>query len=138
MEFKYAKDFSCPLCGDILRDPVLLACSHSVCLACLEPYWVDHRGKECPACSKRSTKEQPVPNLVIKNLCEAFWPERSLRTEEGAVPLCPLHGEKLKIFCQEHNANICVACRFSRKHTDHTFTPIDDEPFDLKVSQTCI
>lgn len=138
MDLKYAQDFSCPLCGDILKDPVLLACSHSVCDGCLQPFWVDHRGKECPVCSRRSPKERPVPNLVLKNLCETFWQDRSLRTAEGSAPLCCLHGEKLKLFCLEHNLNVCVVCRFTRKHTDHTFQPIDEEPFDLQVSQSHI
>ena len=28
------KDFSCPVCLDVLKDPVILKCSHNICLSC--------------------------------------------------------------------------------------------------------
>ncbi|KAL0967007.1 hypothetical protein UPYG_G00303330 [Umbra pygmaea] len=40
--------------------------------------------------------------------------------------LCSLHGEKLKLFCQEDKQPVCVVCRDSRKHKDHDFKPIDE------------
>ncbi len=32
-----SEDFSCPVCNEIFKDPVVLSCSHSVCKECLQP-----------------------------------------------------------------------------------------------------
>lgn len=67
-----------------------------------------------------SSSKKPPRNLVLKNLCEAF----QLEVESGLV--CPLHTEKFKLFCEEHRAPVCVVCRYSKDHTDHRFTPLDE------------
>ena len=66
------KDFSCPVCHDIFKDPVLLSCSHSFCKACLQKWWSEKKIQECPVCKKVSSTDDPPCNLALKNLCEAF------------------------------------------------------------------
>uniref|UniRef100_A0A3B5LSW2 RING-type domain-containing protein n=1 Tax=Xiphophorus couchianus TaxID=32473 RepID=A0A3B5LSW2_9TELE len=41
-------DLCCPVCLEIFKDPVLLSCSHSFCKECLQKYWRDKPGRECP------------------------------------------------------------------------------------------
>ncbi|XP_048058129.1 nuclear factor 7, ovary-like [Megalobrama amblycephala] len=115
-----AEELSCPVCCEIFKTPVLLSCSHSVCKECLQQFWRTKKTQECPVCRRRSSKEYPPINLVLKNLCELVLTER--RSEE----ICSLHSEKLKLFCLEDKQPACVVCINSQKHVSHTFRPISE------------
>ncbi|XP_068452442.1 nuclear factor 7, ovary-like [Clinocottus analis] len=129
MASRSEEDLCCPVCHDVFRDPVLLSCSHSFCKDCLKMWWRAKPTLECPVCKRRSSKEEPPCNLVLKNLCEAFLLERDQRPAET---LCSLHSEKLRLFCLDHQQLVCVICRDSEKHTDHRFKPIDEAAPYLK------
>ncbi|XP_071765037.2 E3 ubiquitin-protein ligase TRIM39-like [Centroberyx gerrardi] len=127
MACRSEEDFSCPICHDIFKDPVVLSCTHSFCKACLQSWWTGKRIHQCPLCKRRSSKDHPPVSLVLKNLCEAFLLERDQRAEL----LCSLHSEKLKLFCLDHQQPVCLVCRDSKTHTDHRFRPIDEAALDL-------
>ncbi|XP_023194052.1 nuclear factor 7, ovary-like [Xiphophorus maculatus] len=116
-------DLCCPVCLEIFKDPVLLSCSHSFCKECLQKYWRDKPGRECPVCKRRSSKGLPPFNLALKNLIESFLQQREQRASED---LCSLHSEKLKLFCLNHQQPVCLVCRDSDLHTKHRFRPIDE------------
>ncbi|XP_076128910.1 zinc-binding protein A33-like [Alosa pseudoharengus] len=150
------EDFSCPVCCDIYRDPIILLCSHSFCRVCLQQFWKQKGIRECPVCRMRSSRSAPATNLVLKNLCEALLQERGQRTlavhlkpeahgkfavgaetlpiksSGGPEALCSIHSEKLKLFCLEDKQPVCVVCRDSKKHNNHAFQPIDEAALDLK------
>ncbi|XP_051569420.1 nuclear factor 7, brain-like isoform X2 [Myxocyprinus asiaticus] len=113
------EDLSCPVCCEIYKDPVVLSCSHSVCKECLQQFWKTKRTQECPICRRRSSRDEPPRNLVLKNLCDSFLKERS-----GCEEICSLHREKLKLFCLDDKQPVCLVCRDSQKHTNHKFLPI--------------
>ncbi|XP_062391174.1 E3 ubiquitin-protein ligase TRIM39-like [Sardina pilchardus] len=118
------EDFSCPVCRDIFKDPVIMTCSHSVCKVCLQQFWESKGHQECPICRKRFTNSSPQLNLVLRNLCETFLQERSQRASAGSEVLCSLHSEKLKLFCLEDKQPVCLVCRDSREHKNHNFCPV--------------
>ncbi|KAL7859090.1 hypothetical protein SRHO_G00142370 [Serrasalmus rhombeus] len=126
------EDFSCPVCCDIFRDPVLLSCSHSVCKTCLQQFWETKGSRECPVCRRRSSKEIPPHNLVLKNLCEAFLESRSQRSSAGSEGLCVLHNEKLKLFCLDDQQPVCLVCHLSKTHKDHKCCPVDEVVTEFK------
>ncbi|XP_073325125.1 zinc-binding protein A33-like [Pagrus major] len=123
-------DLSCPVCHNIFRDPVVLTCSHSFCKDCVQSWWRRKPVQECPICKRRSSKFEPPVSLVIKNLCESFLLQRDQRASPEA--LCSLHGEKLKLFCLDHQQPVCVVCRDSKTHNNHRFRPVDEAAQDLK------
>ncbi|XP_063731428.1 E3 ubiquitin-protein ligase TRIM35-like [Eleginops maclovinus] len=123
MASRSEEEFCCSVCQDIFSDPVLLSCSHSFCKVCLKNWWREKITRECPLCKRRSSRGEPPCNLVLKNLCEAFQQERDQRALEA---LCSLHSERLKLFCLDHRQPVCVICRDSEKHTNHSFRPIDE------------
>ncbi|XP_062391175.1 zinc-binding protein A33-like [Sardina pilchardus] len=126
------EDFSCPVCRDIFKDPVIMKCSHSVCKVCLQQFWEMKRHQECPICRKRFTNSNPQLNLDLKKLCETFLQERSQRASAGSEVLCSLHSEKLKLFCLEDKQPVCVVCRDSREHKNHNFSPLVEVTTDYK------
>ncbi|XP_051804851.1 nuclear factor 7, brain-like [Acanthochromis polyacanthus] len=123
MASRSEEDLCCPVCQDVFTDPVLLSCSHSFCRDCLKTWWRQKPTHDCPVCKRRSSREDPPCNLVLKNLCESFKQQRSQRSSES---LCSLHSEKLKLFCLDHQQPVCVVCRDSENHSNHTFRPIDE------------
>ncbi|XP_036007508.1 nuclear factor 7, brain-like isoform X2 [Fundulus heteroclitus] len=129
MASRLEEDLCCPVCQDVFKDPVVLSCSHSFCKECLKNWWREKPAQECPVCKRRSSKEEPPLNLVLKNLCETFLQQRDQRASED---LCSLHSEKLKLFCLDHQQPVCLVCRDSGKHTKHRFRPIDEAAEDHK------
>ncbi|XP_034060362.1 nuclear factor 7, brain-like [Gymnodraco acuticeps] len=129
MASKLEEDLSCPVCHEIFRDPVILSCCHSFCRDCLQSWWTGKEEKECPVCKRRFSKDLLPANFTLKNLCESFLQERDQRSPEA---LCSLHSEKLRLFCLDHQQPVCLVCRDSDKHTDHTIRPIDEAAQGLK------
>nr|XP_029136181.1 zinc-binding protein A33-like isoform X1 [Labrus bergylta]XP_029136182.1 zinc-binding protein A33-like isoform X2 [Labrus bergylta] len=126
------EDLCCPVCYEIFKRPVILSCSHSFCEACLQRWWREKQAQECPVCKKRSLRSDPPCNLALKNLCEAFLLQKDQRASSDSEDLCSLHSEKLRLFCLDHQQPACVVCRDSKKHTNHTFRPIDEAAKDLR------
>ncbi|XP_020486266.3 zinc-binding protein A33-like [Labrus bergylta] len=123
-------DFSCPVCQDIFKDPVVLLCSHSFCKDCLPRWWRQKPMHECPVCKEISFLSNPPPNLALRNLCEAFLQQRAQKASAEAEALCSLHSEKLRLFCLDHHQPMCLVCRDSKEHNNHKFRPIDEAAKD--------
>ncbi|KAG5270889.1 hypothetical protein AALO_G00173440 [Alosa alosa] len=125
--FLSEEDVMCSLCHDIFKNPVVLSCSHSVCMDCLKNYWSTNKSQECPLCRRRSSRDNPPVSIILKDLCEAYTKEKNLSGE-----LCPSHKERFKLFCKDDKELLCVVCRDSRKHKTHDCSPIDEAAADLK------
>ncbi|XP_040889148.1 E3 ubiquitin-protein ligase TRIM35-like isoform X2 [Toxotes jaculatrix] len=130
MSSQSEKDLSCPICHDIFKDPVVLTCSHSFCEDCVQRWWREKGKKECPVCKTVPLLSDPPRNLALKNLCESFVQRRDQRAAAGSEPLCSLHSEKLRLFCLDHQEPVCVVCRDSKTHSNHSFRPIDEAAQD--------
>ncbi|XP_020508720.2 nuclear factor 7, brain-like [Labrus bergylta] len=122
MASKLKERLFCTVCHEVFRDPVFLSCTHSFCRDCLQKWWRQKKSWECPVCKTVSSQASPPSNRVLKNVCEIFLLEQDQTSSEDS---CPLHTEKLKLFCLEHQQPVCLVCRDSETHTNHTFRPID-------------
>ncbi|MCI4391286.1 hypothetical protein PGIGA_G00132470 [Pangasianodon gigas] len=120
------EDFTCPVCCDVFKEPVLLSCGHSACSSCVHRYWDIKGCRECPLCRKRSARN-PTINLALKNLCQTF-----LEVRGDPETLCDIHGEKLKLFCVNDGQAACLVCRDSSKHLQHRFIPVDEAASEQK------
>ncbi|XP_049445136.1 zinc-binding protein A33-like isoform X2 [Epinephelus fuscoguttatus] len=119
-------DCTCPVCCDIFTDPVLLLCGHSFCKDCLQQWWRKSGEQTCPVCKEIFPMAQPPRNLALRNLSDTLRQERSQRANSGSEEMCSLHGERLKLFCQDDRQLICVICRDSQKHKKHNCFPINE------------
>ncbi|XP_076119135.1 zinc-binding protein A33-like [Alosa pseudoharengus] len=124
------EDLSCPVCCEVFKDPVVMTCSHSGCKECLQKCWQSKGLRECPVCRRKSSTENPPINLALRNLCVTISGGRC--SSSGSEVLCSLHSEKLKLFCLEDKQPVCLVCRDSIKHKNHTFCPIDEAATEFR------
>ncbi|XP_041707936.1 nuclear factor 7, ovary-like [Coregonus clupeaformis] len=142
-----ADRFSCPICCDIFKDPIILSCGHSFCKVCQQEYWAEKKPWKCPVCRRRFPIAMTAPprNLALNDACEAFLQERSQiasagsevqersqRASAGSEVLCSLHCEKFKLFCLKDKQPVCLVCRDSKVHKSHDCVPVDEAVQDLK------
>ncbi|KAJ8266315.1 hypothetical protein GJAV_G00129010 [Gymnothorax javanicus] len=68
------EEYRCPLCMDVLRDPVSIPCGDTYCLECIKIYWdqADHVGVySCPQCRATFTP-RPVLKRNVPNVAQNF------------------------------------------------------------------
>uniref|UniRef100_A0A3Q3G6H2 NACHT domain-containing protein n=1 Tax=Labrus bergylta TaxID=56723 RepID=A0A3Q3G6H2_9LABR len=80
---------SCPVCQDVLKDPVSTSCGHWFCRQCITSYWDQSgspRDSSCPQCGKRS-RTGPGLQTVSQSSTEQI--DRGLQevTDEHKVSL---------------------------------------------------
>ncbi|XP_037606992.1 zinc-binding protein A33-like [Sebastes umbrosus] len=119
-------DFTCPVCCEIFKDPVVLLCGHSFCKHCLKEWWRQSGLQTCPVCKEIFPMAQPPRNLALRNLSDDLRQEKIKRANSGSKDICRLHSEKLKLFCQDDQQLICLICRDAQKHKTHNCVPINE------------
>ncbi|XP_062405891.1 uncharacterized protein LOC134096154 isoform X1 [Sardina pilchardus] len=80
-----SQDFPCPICLELLKDPVTIPCGHNYCQGCIWECWVRNDGSEtvsCPTCRESFT---PMP-ILRKNILLAETVDRLRRTHCSTSP----------------------------------------------------
>ncbi|XP_076126875.1 E3 ubiquitin/ISG15 ligase TRIM25-like [Alosa pseudoharengus] len=83
------ESFTCPVCLDLLKDPVTILCGHNFCMRCIKGCWdqEDQKGVySCPLC-KHTFTPRPVlyKNPLIAEMVEKF---RKTRIQAAAPAQC--------------------------------------------------
>ncbi|XP_073707058.1 tripartite motif-containing protein 16-like [Garra rufa] len=82
------KDFICPVCLDLLKDPVTIPCGHNYCMTCISDCWTHQDQKTyyiCPQCRQKFTPRPALnKNTLVAELVEKF---KNTKLAEVPVPV---------------------------------------------------
>ncbi|XP_040825685.1 E3 ubiquitin-protein ligase TRIM31-like [Ochotona curzoniae] len=122
------EEVTCPICLDILKDPVTIECGHNFCHFCITQLQEASRYHiKCPLCKSSMKRDTYAPNWLLTNLIQkirAMDPsERQLKEKELR---CPKHGEKLHYVCEADGEFLCVVCHDSKDHKLHESRLIEE------------
>ncbi|XP_039080486.1 E3 ubiquitin-protein ligase TRIM52 isoform X1 [Hyaena hyaena] len=96
----------------------------------------------CPQCRKSFSRRSFRPNLQLANKVQIIrqvspTPYRGSRGNDQGI--CSKHQEALKLFCEVDEEAICVVCRESRSHKQHSVVPVEEVVQEYKAQlDACI
>ncbi|XP_070281555.1 tripartite motif-containing protein 5-like isoform X2 [Myotis yumanensis] len=112
-------EVTCPLCLELLTEPMSLDCGHSFCQACItanNKESVNGQESSCPMCRISYRPENMRPNRHAANIAQII---KLSPQEEQKRDLCVHHGKELELFCKEDEKIICWLCERSQEHHGH-------------------
>uniref|UniRef100_A0A8C6N503 Tripartite motif-containing 30C n=1 Tax=Mus spicilegus TaxID=10103 RepID=A0A8C6N503_MUSSI len=130
------EEVTCPICLELLKEPVSTDCGHSFCQTCIILNYVSNRRMDgvgsCPVCRVGYLFENLRPNQNMINIIKRIKELKSIPEEKEKVFYCAQHGEKLKLFCKEDRMTICWVCERSQKHRGHQTALIEEVDQEYK------
>ncbi|XP_050019289.1 tripartite motif-containing protein 30A-like isoform X4 [Alexandromys fortis] len=124
------EEVTCPICLELLKDPVSADCDHIFCRACITLNYESRKGKEgegiCPVCRVSYLFGNLRPIRHVANIVERLKEFKSSPEEEHKVNVCAKHGEKLQLFCEKDMVIICWLCERSQEHRGHQTALIEE------------
>uniref|UniRef100_A0A4W3GAH3 Uncharacterized protein n=1 Tax=Callorhinchus milii TaxID=7868 RepID=A0A4W3GAH3_CALMI len=107
---------TCSICLEFYTDPLNISCGHNFCRDCILYCWgTGQESVSCPQCRQQILQRGVRPNRTLSNM----------RLEEMGIQ-CEEHEEKLKLFCEMDQREICEVCAMSHDHKNHTVIPIKE------------
>ncbi|KAI4537553.1 hypothetical protein MG293_012416 [Ovis ammon polii] len=118
------EEVTCPICLELLTEPLSLDCGHTICQACItannEESIIGQEGqKSCPVCRVSFEPGNLRPNRHVANIVQRLREVKVSPEVEQERNLCAHHGEKLQLFCEQDGKVICWLCERSQEHRGH-------------------
>lgn len=104
-----SRQFCCPICLDLLKEPMAIPCGHSYCMACISNCWGEDDSSKtfsCPQCRQRFSS-RPILNC---NTILAQMVEKLQKTGLQSPP--PHHGpgDVMCDFCPSGDTKAVRSC----------------------------
>uniref|UniRef100_A0A4W2GJU7 Uncharacterized protein n=1 Tax=Bos indicus x Bos taurus TaxID=30522 RepID=A0A4W2GJU7_BOBOX len=118
------QEVTCPICLELLTEPLSLDCGHSFCQACITANNMvsmndQDEDRRCPVCRISYEPGNLRPNRHVANIVQRLREVKLSPEVEQERNLCLRHGEKLMLFCEEDREVICWLCARSQEHHGH-------------------
>ncbi|KAG5199719.1 hypothetical protein JEQ12_006198 [Ovis aries] len=118
------EEVTCPICLELLTEPLSLDCGHSFCQACITANNMvsmndPDEDRRCPVCRISYEPGNLRPNRHVANIVQRLREVKLSPEVEQERNLCLRHGEKLMLFCEEDREVICWLCERSQEHHGH-------------------
>uniref|UniRef100_A0A452DVI3 Tripartite motif-containing protein 5 n=1 Tax=Capra hircus TaxID=9925 RepID=A0A452DVI3_CAPHI len=118
------EEVMCPICLELLTEPLSLDCGHSFCQACITANNMvsmndPDEDRRCPVCRISYEPGNLRPNRHVANIVQRLREVKLSPEVEQERHLCLRHGEKLMLFCEEDREVICWLCERSQEHHGH-------------------
>lgn len=124
------EEVTCPICLDLMVEPVSGDCGHSFCQACITLNYESSKCNQdefiCPVCRVSYLFKNLRPNRHVANIVQRLKEFKSSPEEEPKVLSCARHGEKLQLFCKKDMMPICWLCERSQEHRGHQTVLIEE------------
>ncbi|XP_056310172.1 tripartite motif-containing protein 16-like [Danio aesculapii] len=131
-EARFSQDeFLCPVCLDLLKDPVAIPCGHSYCKSCITGFWNkedENRVYSCPQCRQTfSPRPALAKNTMLAEVVEKLKktkPPVDCNAGAGDVQCDACTGTKYKAIksCLQCQESYCRA-HFQRHEEFHSRKP---------------
>ncbi|XP_055988126.1 E3 ubiquitin-protein ligase TRIM38-like [Sorex fumeus] len=122
----------CPICLDLMTEPVMIDCGHFYCHSCIlenleiqQQESPSQRNFRCSVCRAQFQREGIQPSRLLGNIIDTI---KKMEQEN----LCEDHGEKLSLFCEDDDQLICWRCERTPQHRGHTTVLFADAYQDYK------
>ncbi|XP_054555418.1 tripartite motif-containing protein 5-like [Talpa occidentalis] len=134
------EEVTCPICLDLLKEPLSLDCGHSFCGACItannkESAATQEEKSSCPVCRISYEPGHLRPNRHLANIAEQLRGVKMSTEEEQKKELCVRHGEKLLLFCKRGVQVICWLCERSQEHRGHQTFLIEEVVQEYQIGE---
>ncbi|KAK7802457.1 hypothetical protein U0070_011327 [Myodes glareolus] len=130
---KLLEDVTCPICMEILQNPVIIDCGHNFCLQCINQVVQTKENPQCPLCQLPVNKNAFRPNKLLASLAEKIQAMDPAEFQPEEEPRCQKHKEKYHYFCEKDGEFLCLLCRDSKDHKTHQVTLVEEAAKNYKV-----
>nr|XP_023396370.1 tripartite motif-containing protein 5-like isoform X1 [Loxodonta africana]XP_023396371.1 tripartite motif-containing protein 5-like isoform X1 [Loxodonta africana]XP_023396372.1 tripartite motif-containing protein 5-like isoform X1 [Loxodonta africana]XP_023396373.1 tripartite motif-containing protein 5-like isoform X1 [Loxodonta africana]XP_023396374.1 tripartite motif-containing protein 5-like isoform X1 [Loxodonta africana] len=115
---------TCPICLELLMEPISLDCGHSFCQACItadnkKSMVSQEKESSCPVCRIKYQPGNLRSNQHLASMVERLKEVKMSLEKEEKENYCVHHGEKLRLFCKLDGKFICWLCERSQEHHGH-------------------
>nr|XP_023398215.1 tripartite motif-containing protein 5-like [Loxodonta africana] len=118
------EEATCPICLELLMEPISLDCGHSFCQACItadnkKSMVSQEKESSCPVCRIKYQPGNLRSNQRLASMVERLKEVKMSLEKEEKEYYCVHHGEKLRLFCKLDGKFICWLCERSQEHHGH-------------------
>ncbi|XP_031243574.1 tripartite motif-containing protein 30A-like isoform X3 [Mastomys coucha] len=130
------EEITCPICLELLKEPMSADCNHSFCQACIALNYESNRNTEgeanCPVCRIPYSFGNLRHNRHVGNIVERLKEFKFSPEEKQKGNVCAQHEEKLQLFCRKDMMAICWLCERSQEHHGHQTALIEEAGQEYK------